>query len=183
MTFMFQGRSSVSWKWRMFRANKHQQNDRKCWKNSRTHPRAHRPRMDQLWSVPRDLDRKSEHAPNCREVYSPTLDKWSKAAANKLMSWAHRITGFLDFFFLTVFWGLQTRRFGNWVCFRPQVKGNSVCCTPSSEPYNIYLICPELREKANEDPTSIFRIITVDKIWIHGYNPETKQQWSQWKSS
>jgi histone-lysine N-methyltransferase SETMAR len=30
--FTFQGRWSVSWIWRTFRATKHQQNDRKCWK-------------------------------------------------------------------------------------------------------------------------------------------------------
>jgi hypothetical protein len=35
MTFTFQGRSSVSWKWRTFRANKHQQKNRKSWTNSR----------------------------------------------------------------------------------------------------------------------------------------------------
>jgi hypothetical protein len=29
MAFMFQGQSSVSWRWQMFRATKHQQNDRK----------------------------------------------------------------------------------------------------------------------------------------------------------
>jgi hypothetical protein len=33
MAFTFQGRPSVSWRWRMFRATTHQQNDRKCWKN------------------------------------------------------------------------------------------------------------------------------------------------------
>jgi hypothetical protein len=30
-------KSSVSWKWWTFRATKHQQIDRKFWKNSRTH--------------------------------------------------------------------------------------------------------------------------------------------------
>jgi hypothetical protein len=58
MAFMFQGRSSFSWRW-MFRATKHQQN-RKCWKNSRTLPRrpspnnpwARRHCWDQLWSLP-----------------------------------------------------------------------------------------------------------------------------------
>jgi hypothetical protein len=30
---------------------------------------------------------------------------------------------FLYFFHLSVFWGVETRRFGNWICFRPQVKG------------------------------------------------------------
>jgi hypothetical protein len=31
--------------------------------------------MDQLWSLPGDLNRKFEHAPHCREVGSPPLDK------------------------------------------------------------------------------------------------------------
>jgi hypothetical protein len=45
-------------------------------------------------------------------------------------------------------------------------------------------VCLELREKANEDPTFISRIITGDKSWIYiyGYDPETKQQSSLWKS-
>jgi hypothetical protein len=45
-------------------------------------------------------------------------------------------------------------------------------------------VCLELREKANEDPTFISRIILVtgDESWIYGYDPETKQQSSQWKS-
>jgi hypothetical protein len=44
---------------------------------------------------------------------------------------------------------------------------------------NMYL---ELREKANEDPTFITRIITGDKSLIYGYHAEKKQQLSQWKS-
>jgi hypothetical protein len=43
-------------------------------------------------------------------------------------------------------------------------------------------ICLELWKKANEDPTFISWIITGDKNWIYGYDPETKQQLSQWKS-
>jgi hypothetical protein len=46
--------------------------------------------LGQLWSLPGDLNRKFEHAPHCREVCSPTLDKWSKTAARKRMSWATR---------------------------------------------------------------------------------------------
>jgi hypothetical protein len=43
-------------------------------------------------------------------------------------------------------------------------------------------MCLELREKANEDPnfTSISRIITGDESWIYSYDPEMKQQSSQW---
>jgi hypothetical protein len=45
-------------------------------------------------------------------------------------------------------------------------------------------MCLELWEKANEDQTftTISRTITGDKGWIYGYDPETKQQSSQWKS-
>jgi hypothetical protein len=32
----------------------------------------------------------------------------------------------------------------------------------------------ELWVKANKDPTFISRIITSDKSWIYGYDPETK---------
>jgi hypothetical protein len=41
-------------------------------------------------SLSGNLNRKSEHAPHCREVCFPTLDKWSKAAARKRVSWAER---------------------------------------------------------------------------------------------
>jgi hypothetical protein len=42
----------------------------------------------------------------------------------------------------------------------------------------------ELQGKANEDSayTHISRIITGDKSWIYSYDPETKQQLSEWKS-
>jgi hypothetical protein len=55
----------------------------KMFKKSRTlqrrqspkNPLARRHRWDQLWSLPGNLNRKFEHAPHCREVCSPTLDK------------------------------------------------------------------------------------------------------------
>jgi hypothetical protein len=36
---------------------------------------------------------------------------------------AKRITVFLDFFLRPVFFEVETRHFGNWICFRRQVKG------------------------------------------------------------
>jgi hypothetical protein len=68
MAFTFQGQSSVSWRWWMFRVTKHQQNHRKCWNNSRTRPQrpslhnpwARRQCWDHLWSLPY-LNRKYEH--------------------------------------------------------------------------------------------------------------------------
>jgi hypothetical protein len=43
-------------------------------------------------------------------------------------------------------------------------------------------LCLELREKANEDPTFISKIITGDENWIYDYDPEMKQHSLQWKS-
>jgi hypothetical protein len=67
MTFMFQGRSSVSCKWQMFRTIKYQQNDRRCWK-IRELIREDRRRTfaDTVGiSLPGDLNRKFEHARHC----------------------------------------------------------------------------------------------------------------------
>jgi hypothetical protein len=68
----------------------------KMLKKSRTHPRrpslnnswARKHYWDHLWSLPGDLNRKSEHAPHCHKVCSPNLDKWSKSAVRKCASWA-----------------------------------------------------------------------------------------------
>jgi hypothetical protein len=43
-------------------------------------------------------------------------------------------------------------------------------------------VCLELQEKANEGPTFISSIITGDKSWFYGYDPERKQRSSHWKS-
>jgi histone-lysine N-methyltransferase SETMAR len=40
----------------------------------------------------------------------------------------------------------------------------------------------ELREKANEDPAFVSRIMLGGESWIYGYDPVTKQQSSQRKS-
>jgi hypothetical protein len=82
----------------VFRATKHHQSDRKCWKNLRTHPWKLSPnnpwgcrhRWDQLWSLPGVLNRTSKHGLHCQEVCSLTVDKWSKAAALGRVSWATR---------------------------------------------------------------------------------------------
>jgi hypothetical protein len=41
--------------------------------------------------------------------------------------------------------------------------------------------CTELRQLASDDET-LSRVITGDESWVYGYDPETKQQSSQWKS-
>jgi hypothetical protein len=42
-------------------------------------------------------------------------------------------------------------------------------------------ICEEVRQVAYDDATFLSRVITGDEGWIYGYDPETKQQPSQWK--
>jgi DNA polymerase IIIc chi subunit len=43
-------------------------------------------------------------------------------------------------------------------------------------------VCTELRQPASGDETFLCRVITIVKSWVYGYDPETKQQSSQWKS-
>ena len=43
-------------------------------------------------------------------------------------------------------------------------------------------ICQDLHQRALDDRTFMSRVITGDKTWVYGYDPETKQQSSQWKS-
>ena len=43
-------------------------------------------------------------------------------------------------------------------------------------------ICTELCQLASNDETFLSRVITGDESWVYGYEPETKQQSSQWKS-
>ena len=43
-------------------------------------------------------------------------------------------------------------------------------------------VCSELQETVWDDPSFLSRVITGDELWFFGYNPETKQQSSQWKT-
>jgi histone-lysine N-methyltransferase SETMAR len=42
-------------------------------------------------------------------------------------------------------------------------------------------VCRELKQRARDDSNFISNIITGDETWVYGYDPETKQQSSQWK--
>ena len=43
-------------------------------------------------------------------------------------------------------------------------------------------VCTELRQLASDDETFLSRVITGEESWVYGYDPETTQQSSQWKS-
>ena len=40
----------------------------------------------------------------------------------------------------------------------------------------------ELKQQARDNPNFISNIVTGDETWVYGYDPQTKQQLSQWKS-
>jgi histone-lysine N-methyltransferase SETMAR len=42
-------------------------------------------------------------------------------------------------------------------------------------------VCRELKQQARDNPNFISSIITGDETWVYIYDPETKQQSSQWK--
>jgi hypothetical protein len=42
-------------------------------------------------------------------------------------------------------------------------------------------VCMELKEQVTNDPDFLSKVGTGDESWIYGYDPETKQQSSQWK--
>jgi len=44
-------------------------------------------------------------------------------------------------------------------------------------------ICTDLRNRAQNVPNFMSSIITGDKCWVYGYDPETKQMSSQWSTS
>jgi len=52
---------------------------------------------------------------------------------------------------------------------------------PEQKEYRV-AICHELRQRAGDDPSFMSSVITGDESWAYGYDPETKQQSSQWKS-
>jgi hypothetical protein len=43
-------------------------------------------------------------------------------------------------------------------------------------------VCRELEQQLQEDPNSLSKVATSDKRWVYGYDSESKQQSSQWKS-
>jgi hypothetical protein len=100
LAFMFQDRSNVSWRCRLFRATKPAKWI-KCWKNSRTPPQNHRWTIHELadttgisYEVSQVILTENLNMNcNCHEVCSPTLNIWSKAVAHKCaLSYKRRLT-------------------------------------------------------------------------------------------
>ncbi|KAJ4432666.1 hypothetical protein ANN_21289 [Periplaneta americana] len=43
-------------------------------------------------------------------------------------------------------------------------------------------VCHDLKSEAQNDPNFLKRIVTWDESWCYGYDPESKQASSQWKT-
>ena len=43
-------------------------------------------------------------------------------------------------------------------------------------------VCYDLKEQVGNDPQILSKVVTGDETWCCGYNPETKQASSQWKT-
>jgi hypothetical protein len=43
-------------------------------------------------------------------------------------------------------------------------------------------ICLDLQARIKTDPNFLSRVVTCDETWVYAYDPETKQQSSQWKN-
>jgi len=44
-------------------------------------------------------------------------------------------------------------------------------------------VCYDLREQVGNDPQILSEVVTGDETWCYGYNSETKQASSQWKTA
>jgi hypothetical protein len=69
--------------------------------------------------------------------------------------------------------------------YTANTKFDSICnkTIPSSDQKEYRIAArTELKEQAKNEPKFISTIITGDESWVFGFNPEMKQQWSQWKT-
>jgi len=58
-----------------------------------------------------------------------------------------------------------------------------VSCLLTQDQKNTRLsLCQELKNQTESDPNFLSKVITDDEIWCYGYDPETKQVSSQWKT-
>jgi hypothetical protein len=62
---------------------------------------------------------------------------------------------------------------------------HDVCSPPAhTAPKNTrFTLCQELKNQTESDPNILSKVIMGDESWCYGYDPETKQASSQWKTS
>ena len=79
--------------------------------------------------------------------------------------------------------GVQFRGFYPKICKWEELQPNlSLAFSQASKGSLQLQACFEFQNQLKEDPDFLSKVITGDESWCYGYNPETKQQSSQWKS-
>jgi len=68
----------------------------------------------------------------------------------------------------------------NMKCVSP--KFVSRLLTEDQKKNNRLNVCYGLREQVGNDPQILSKVVTGDETWCYGYDPETKQALSQWKT-
>jgi len=54
--------------------------------------------------------------------------------------------------------------------------------TEDKKKTNCVNVCYDLREQVGNNPQILSKVVTGDETWCYGYDPETKQASSQWKT-
>jgi hypothetical protein len=67
-------------------------------------------------------------------------------------------------------------------CIWPDAISPRILTADQKEQQQRVNVCEELCQITSNDTTCLSRVITGDESWTYGYDPETKQQSSEWKS-
>jgi hypothetical protein len=118
--FLFQGRSSVSWRWRTFRMTEHQQNDRKRWRKfensyAKAVTRQSMSLQTLLGSV---MEVARDPGSFITTVHLPT-HPWEPQSLWLTITWLSHLELALSI---------------------TQKPSNSECCAPSSEPFRVTMV-------------------------------------------
>jgi hypothetical protein len=76
-------------------------------------------------------------------------------------------------------------KLGHWTCqqlLNAELGTTFVARILTADQKQQNVVSEELHQIASDNATFLSRVITSDVSWIYGYDPETKQQSSQWKS-
>jgi hypothetical protein len=63
-----------------------------------------------------------------------------------------------------------------------QIATNFMPCSQRSRRRIIVITCQHLQDSLERDPEILLKIITGNKMWVYGYDPEIRKQPYQWNS-
>jgi len=79
--------------------------------------------------------------------------------------------------------GVPVSRFWPWVLTWDELPRSLFpACSHRTKKNTRLTLCQELKNQIESDPNFLSKVITGDESWCYGYDPETKQASSQWKT-